>query len=68
MISKRVLFEIHQLDSQGHSQRTIAKQLRIDRQTVAKYLADPDITAKKRAPKLSKLDPYRDRIKLMLEQ
>lgn len=68
MISKRVLFEIHQLDSQGCSQRTIAKQLRVDRQTVAKYLADPDITAKKRAPKVSKLDPYRDRIKLMLEK
>jgi transposase len=68
MISKRVIFEIHQLHSQGHSKRAIAKQLRVDRQTVAKYIATPDITTKKRAGRSSKLDPYRDRIKLMLEQ
>ncbi|MDH3347275.1 MAG: hypothetical protein OEM02_04130 [Desulfobulbaceae bacterium] len=67
MISKRVIFEIHQLNSQGHSQRAISKQLQVDRQTVAKYLTNPDITTKKRAPKTSKLDSYRDRIKLIIK-
>jgi len=68
MIGKREIFEIHRLHGQGYSIRAIARELRIDRQTVAKYITQPDITAKKRNPKSSKLDPYRDRINQMLEK
>ncbi len=68
MISRRDVFEIHQLRAQGFSVRAIARQLQLNRETVAKYLADPDPVVKKRRPKKSKLDPYLDMIREMVEQ
>ena len=52
----------------GFSGRSIARQLRIDRETVTKYFADPDPVVSTRKPKQSKLDPYRDLIKEMVEE
>jgi transposase len=68
MINRRTVFEIHQLQAEGFSGRSIARQLRIDRETVTKYLADPDPVVSTRKPKPSKLDPYRDLIKEMVEE
>ena len=42
MISRRTILEIYQLREQGFAVRSIARQLQINRETVAKYLADPD--------------------------
>ncbi len=41
MISRREVFEMHQLRDQGFSLRAIAKQLQVNRETVTKYLTDP---------------------------
>lgn len=68
MIDRRTVFEIHRLRNQGFSQRSIARQLQIDRESVTKYLADPDPAAFKRKIKPSKLDPYSDLIAAMLEE
>jgi len=63
MISRRTALEILQLKEQGFSKRSIARQLQIDRQTVAKYLGDnTPIQASGRAAKKSKLDPYREMV------
>lgn len=67
MIDKRTVFEIHRLRNEGFSKRSIARQLQIDRETVTKYLAEPDPLVGKRKPKKSKLDPYNDLIAEMLE-
>lgn len=68
MINKRVIFEIYRLRDFGFSRREIARQLKIDRASVAKYLKNPDPTPSKRGRKISKLDPYQDEIKDMLKQ
>jgi transposase len=67
MKDKQTIFEIHRLKHLGWSNRKIARHLRIDRDTVQKYLQDPG-TEKKRPVRGSKLDPYRDLIKELLEQ
>ncbi len=61
MISRRTALEIVQLKEQGFSIRSIARQLQLSRETVAKYLAD-DTPTRARARKTSKLDPYRELI------
>ncbi len=68
MISRRTVFEIHQLQAKGFSCRSIARQLQISRDTVAKYLADPTPVTRTRIKKPSKLDPYRELIEKMLEK
>jgi len=68
MISRRTVFEIHQLQAKGFSCRSIARQLQIDRETVTKYLADPEPSVGQRKTKLSKFDPYHDLIKEMVEE
>jgi len=68
MINRRTVFEIHQLQAKGFSGRSIARQLQIDRETVTKYLADPASSVSPRKTKPSKLDPYRDLIKEMVEE
>jgi DNA-binding CsgD family transcriptional regulator len=42
MINKRTVFEMYRLKDFGFSRREIARQLNIDRATVAKYLDNPD--------------------------
>jgi transposase len=67
MKDKQTIFEIHRLKHLGWSNRKIARHLRIDRDTVQKYLRHPD-RVEKRPVRGSKLDPYRDLIKELLEQ
>jgi transposase len=66
MIDKRAVFEIHRLNNMQFSIRQIAKQLGLDRETVKKYIDQPDITCQKRPGRVSKLDPYRDLIQQMV--
>ena len=68
MIDKRTIFEIHRQKDIGFSVRQIAKQLRIDRGSVSKYIKDPYSVPGKRTKRPSKLDPYRDLIRDMLKQ
>lgn len=68
MINKRTVFEMYRLKDFGFSRREIARQLNIDRATVAKYLDNPDPAPGKRAKRISKLEPYRDEIADMLKQ
>jgi len=68
MIDKRIVFEIHRLRDMQFSIRKIAQTLNIDRGTVAKYIVDPVIVRKAGPARSSKLDPYRDFIKEMVDQ
>ena len=68
MISRSDVFEMHKLWNQGFTKRQIARQLQLDRGTVAKYLATPDPAIKKRQARKSKLDPYRAMTKKMVGQ
>ena len=68
MISKRTILEIYQLKEQGFAVRSIARQLQIDRETVARYLAKPNVSKKKYTTRESKLDPYKDMINKLIEQ
>ena len=65
MISRRTVLEIVELKEQGFSIRSIARQLQLDRETVAKYLAN-DTPTRAKASKASKLDPYREMIAEMV--
>ena len=66
MFDRRTVFEIHRLKSQGDSVRSIARKLKINRETVTKYLENPEkvITKRKRS---SKLKPYYDLIDELLK-
>ncbi len=67
MISKRTIFEIHRLKDLGWADRKIARKLRLSRDTVKKYLENPE-RVHKRPVRASKLDPYHDLIDQFLEQ
>ena len=67
MISKRTIFEIHRLKDLGWANRKIARELRLSRDTVKKYLENPE-PVHKQSVRTSKLDPYRDLISQFLEQ
>lgn len=68
MISKRMVFEIHRLKNMHFSIRQIARTLNLDRGTVSKYLKNPDAVRKPAQQRPSKLDPFREIIKEMVEQ
>ena len=68
MIKKRTIFEIHRLKDLGWKERRIARELRVGRTTVKKYLENPDQNFAKSKPRPSKLDPYRELIDQLLEQ
>ena len=68
MINKRTLFEIHRLKDMQFSIRQIAKTLNLDRGTVSRYIEHPDITRKSMRGRPSKLDPFREDIKEMVDQ
>ena len=67
MIDKPTIFEIHRLKHLGWSERKIARHLRIDRGSVKEYVTIPEVV-QKRPYLTSKLDPYRDRIKTLLDE
>lgn len=68
MIAKRTIFEIHRLKNLNWSNRKIARTLRIDRGTVKKYVHHPERVILKQAARPSKLDPYRDLVKQLLDK
>ena len=65
MISRRTVLEIVELKEQGFSIRSIARQLQLNRETVAKYLAG-DTPKRTKVKKASKLDSYREMIAEMV--
>lgn len=67
MLDRKTVFEIHHLQNRGYSARNIARVLNLNRETVTKYLKDPDpvITKRKR---FTKLEPYFDLIDELLEK
>ena len=67
MLDRRTVFEIHHLKSQGYSVRHIAGRLLINRETVTKYLENPDQVITKRT-RPSKLAPYYDLINELLKE
>lgn len=68
MIDKRTIFEIHRLKNLNWSNRKIARTLRIDRGTVKKYVHHPERVVLRKAARPSKLDPYRDLVKQLIDQ
>jgi transposase len=68
MIGKRTIYEIHRLKNMGFSNRQIAGNLRLDRGTVARYLENPDRTKTTKKCGTTKLDPFRELVREMIEQ
>jgi transposase len=66
MIEQRIIFEIHRMKEIGLSMRAIARNLRITRKTVVKYLENPN-PGKPTVKRASKLDPFKDEIAKMLD-
>ncbi|MEJ2731866.1 MAG: IS21 family transposase [Deltaproteobacteria bacterium] len=66
MIDRQTVFEILRLDHEGWSIRKISDALRLSRKTVAKYLDNPS-PQRKSAKRVSKLDPYKEKISQLLE-
>jgi len=67
MLDRRIVFEIHRLSREGYANARIAETLRLDRETVAKYIVDPE-PQRKQVIRPSKLDPYRQYILELLAQ
>ena len=67
MIERRTIFEIHRLANEGLSIRTIAGALSLSRETVAKYLKEPN-PKRPTQTRASKLDPFKDDIARFLER
>jgi len=67
MIDTQTIFEIHHLKEQGMSERKIAKTLHLTRKTIRKYLDNP-IRKRTVIHRKSKLDPFKNEIKQLLEQ
>jgi len=66
MIDRQTVFEILRLEHQGLSIRKISDTLYLSRKTVTKYLNNPN-SKHKYAKRASKLDPYKEQIKQLLE-
>ena len=67
MIDTQTVFEIHHLKQQDMSERKIAKTLHLTRKTVRKYLDNP-MQKRPVIRRKSKLDPFKNEIKQLLEQ
>ena len=59
---------IRNLKERGMSNRDIAKELDVSRNTVSRMLKKTRINEKKKRHRGSKLDPYRDRIRTLIEK
>ncbi len=68
MKSRQVVFDIFRLKNEGCSTRAIARTIGIGRNTVVRYLKNPDQSLIPRLKPVSKLDPYKDDIKEALEK
>lgn len=68
MIDKQTIFEIHRLKNLSWSERRIAQELRLGRNTVNKYLEHPEQSVSKKPHRSSRLDPHHDLIDQLLEQ
>ena len=66
MIDQHVVFEIHRLHHEGYSNRKIADLVGIHRDTISRYLKDPNPASKKRKKRGSKLDSYTEQIDQLL--
>ncbi|MCP4756034.1 MAG: IS21 family transposase [Proteobacteria bacterium] len=68
MISRQNVFDIHRLKDEGYSTRKIARLLGIGRNTVTRYLEDPEKVFGTRKKRDSKLDGYKAFIDGCLEK
>lgn len=66
MIDRRTVFEIHRLANEGFSMRQIARNLRLDRATVARHLHHPNPSKPLRKKRASKLEPFFNEIQKLL--
>ena len=67
MIDRRTVFEIHRLFHEGYGIRKIARTLRLSRDSVKKYLDNPN-PAKPMIIRGSKLDPFKEEIQRLLQR
>ncbi len=67
MLDRRTIFEIHRLNNIGITQRQIAMELGTGRETVKKYLKNPEKSFCSKILRGSKLDPFRDDIDSYLD-
>lgn len=68
MLDKRTIFEMHRLHNEGWSKRKIARELRVARKTIKKYLENPEQSLTRNKQRFSKLDPYRELIDQLLQK
>jgi transposase len=68
MIDRKTVFEIHRFKNAGYSARQIAREMRLGRDTVKKYLENPEVTVVAKKPKVSKLTTYCDLIDSLLSE
>jgi transposase len=70
MLTGEEVLEIRILHRQGKSIRAIARDLQVSRETVRKYLREPEREPgyAPRAPRPSKLDPFKDYIRMRIRE
>jgi len=67
MIDRRIIFEIYRMADEGFSKRKIAANLKLDRNTVSKYLRNPN-PPRPVIVRQSKLDPFKEIIRDFLSR
>jgi transposase len=67
MIDRRTVFEIHRMFHEGYKIRKIARTLKLSRDSVHKYLDNPNPT-RPVVVRTSKLDPFKQEIQGLLER
>lgn len=67
MIDRRTIFEIYRMFQEGYKIRQIARALRLSRESVQRYLDNPN-PPRPVVVRTSKLDPFKDEIQRLLEQ
>jgi len=68
MIDRQTVFEIRRLHNLGWKERKIARKLRLSRSAVKRHIENPEPARERKISRTFKLDPYRDRIKELLEE
>jgi len=67
VIDRRTIFEIHRMFHEGYKVRQIARTLKISRDSVKRYLDNPN-PPRPVVVRTSKLDPFKEEIQRLLEQ